>query len=260
MISYNELCQKFSARFNYLNYLSVKCKINILLTKFGYAVENIILERPFVPLNILKTKNGVGTIYRVFHTNFQNEHKMKSRWNQEFYIDHDTWRMLFSICFKTVTNNNLIWFQLKLIYRILGTNSYLHKLGTRSSPNCVFCQQPESLLHIFYECPNSRELWIDIEKLLKERIRLELKFSCFTIIFGYINQDQNHIPINSLILVTKKYIFDSSRDGKRLILKSLKYRLNSLLRDEEYCAKLNEKETEFSHVWDRWAPVFRGVQ
>ena len=127
----------------------------------------------------------VKTIYRVFHTNFQNDRKMKSRLNQEFeiYIDHDPWRMLFSICFKTMTNNNLICFQLKLIYRILGTNSYLHKLGIRNSLNCCFCQQPESLLHIFYECPNSRELWNDIEKLLKERISLEIKFSCFTIIF-----------------------------------------------------------------------------
>ena len=52
VISYEELCQKFSARSNYLNYPSVKCKINILLTKFGYAVENIILERPFVPVNL----------------------------------------------------------------------------------------------------------------------------------------------------------------------------------------------------------------
>ena len=85
------------------------------------------------------------------------------------------------------------------------------------------------------------------EKLLKERISLEIKVSCFTIIFGYINKDQNHSPINSLILVTKKYIFDTSRDGKRLILKSLKHRLISLLRDEEYCAKLNEKEV-FSHL------------
>ena len=121
---------------------------------------------------------------------------MKSIWNQEFEIciDHDIWRMLFSICFKTVTNNNLIWFQLKFIFRILGTNSYLHKLGIRNNPNCHFCQQPESLLHIFYECPNSSELWKDIEKLLKERINLEIKFYSSTIIFGYINKDQNHIP------------------------------------------------------------------
>ena len=52
-----------------MNYLTVKFKINILLTKFGYAVENSILERPFIPVSlkhILKSKRGVGTIYNVF--------------------------------------------------------------------------------------------------------------------------------------------------------------------------------------------------
>ena len=111
----------------------------------------------------------------------------------------------------------------------------------------------------FYECPNSRELWNNIEKLLKERVSLKTKFSCFTIIFGYVNKDQNHIPINSLILVTKKYILDTSKDGKRLILEPIKHRLTSLLRDEEYCAKLNEKNRVFFHVWDRWASVFRSL-
>ena len=73
VISYEELCQKFSTQFSYRNYLAVKCKINILLTKFGHAFENIILERPFVAFNlkyILKRKKGVGTIYRIFQTNF----------------------------------------------------------------------------------------------------------------------------------------------------------------------------------------------
>ena len=155
----------------------LQAETSICLTKishFGpqYLSEMIRTFNPFwqdvfegwigmsVNVRIYNNIEGVGTIYRIFHTNFQNDHKMKSRWNQEFEIciDHDTWRMLFSICFKTVTNNNLIWFQLKLIYRILGTNSYLHELGIRNSPNCRFCQQPESLLHIFYECPNSSEL------------------------------------------------------------------------------------------------------
>ena len=48
-----------------------------------------------------------------------------------------------------------------------------------------------------YECPNSMELWDNLEKLLKERLSLEIKFSCFTIILGYANKDLDHIPINS---------------------------------------------------------------
>ena len=80
--------------------------------------------------------------------------------------------------------------------------------------------------------------------------------SCFNVVFGYIIKDQNHIPIKSLILITKKYIFDASRDGKRLILRSLQHRLNRLFRDEEHWAHLYGKESTFSLVWDRWASVF----
>ena len=258
---YDELCQMFSCHFNYLNYLTLKFKINIFLIKYGFTFENITLERPFVSFNLrstLKDKKGVRSIYSVFLVNLQNNHSMKLRWNEEFQtqIDNNTWKTLFSICFKTVANNNLIWFQLKLIYRILGTNNYLFKLGIKNNPNCLFCHQPESLLHIFYHCPNSIQLWEDIEKLLEERIRLSIKFSCFNVVFGYINKDQNHIPINSLILITKKYIFDASRDGKRLILRSLQHRLNRLFRDEEHRAHLYGKELIFSRVWDRWASVF----
>ena len=79
------------------------------------------------------------------------------------------------------------------------------------------------------------------------------------VIFQNVNKDQNHIPINSLLFIAKKYIFEKSRDGKRLNLKPQKHRLNNLLRDKEYSAKLNEKETEFSHVCDHWEYVFRSV-
>ena len=83
------------------------------LLKYGFTFENIILERPFVPFNlryILKDKKGVRSIYSIFLVNPQNNHSMKLRWNEEFetQIDNNTWKTLFSICFKTVTNNHLI--------------------------------------------------------------------------------------------------------------------------------------------------------
>ena len=152
--TYDEICQKFSCHFNYLNYLTVKFKINIFLTKYNFTVENIILERPFIPSNlkfILKDKKGTRSIYSVLMANLQNDHGMKLKWNEEFQtlIDANTWRTLFSICFKTVANNYLIWFQSKVLYRILGTNNYLFKIGIRNNPNCLFCLKAESLLHIF---------------------------------------------------------------------------------------------------------------
>ena len=112
MINYDGLCQKFSAHFNFLNYLTVKCKINVLLTKFGLYWRGHLFV--LILSIFLKAKKEQFTKF-LYH--FQNDHKMKSRWNEdlEIYIDPDTWRILFSVCFRIVTNNNLIWFQLKLI-------------------------------------------------------------------------------------------------------------------------------------------------
>ena len=47
MISYDELCFLLA-----LTYQLSYSKINILLTKFWYAVEKIILERPFIPVSL----------------------------------------------------------------------------------------------------------------------------------------------------------------------------------------------------------------
>ena len=83
------------------------------------------------------------------------------------------------------------------------------------------------------------ELWNNIEKLLKVRVSLEIKFSRFSIILDVLIK--HHISINNLFLRTNKFLFDISRDGRRLSLKPLKQRLNSLFRDKEYHAKLNVK-------------------
>ena len=40
------------------------------------------------------------------------------------------------------------------------------------------------LLHIFYQCPNSIQLWKDIEKLLEERIRLSIKCLALMLCLG----------------------------------------------------------------------------
>ena len=47
----------------------------------------------------------------------------------DIIIDNATWRRIFYLCFNTILENRLIWFQYKLLYRILGTNKLLHQIG-----------------------------------------------------------------------------------------------------------------------------------
>ena len=55
---------------------------------------------------------------------------MKQKWSRDLnkHINEKECDLIFTICFEIVHNNNLKWFQLKILYRILGTNEYLHKI------------------------------------------------------------------------------------------------------------------------------------
>ena len=43
---------------------------------------------------------------------------MKLKWYNDLQIhfDDEIWNTIFKICFTSVTNNDLIWFQVKVIY------------------------------------------------------------------------------------------------------------------------------------------------
>ena len=64
---------------------------------------------------------------------------------------------------------------------------------------------------MFVACLMVKELWNTIEKYIKNRIGFSISFSAFNIIFGHTLTDHNQIPINTMLLVTKKCIFDAAK-------------------------------------------------
>ena len=74
--------------------------------------------------------------------------------------------------FKTVKDNDLIWLQLRVLYKILGTNDLLLKMNKRGSGKCNFCdEQPETIVHLFVKCKIVKQFWF----ILKARIELVLQ-------------------------------------------------------------------------------------
>ena len=118
-----------------------------------------------------KNKKGASGFNAILSKNDENAHKMKSHWEIELDTnkDSDTWRLIFNICHKTVNNNYLIWFQMKLLYRILNTKSYLFKLNISDNELCNHCNRKESILHVFVECNRVKDFWREIENLLQQK-------------------------------------------------------------------------------------------
>ena len=199
---------------DFLSYLRVKQSVQKFLKECKID-DTETLARPFIPhhINVIfKSKKGARDFYESLQADQKNNHIMKQSWNKDLntFINEGQWNLIFRVRFKTLQNNSLIWFQLKILYRILGTNQYLHKIGLSDSPLCSRCNTTsESILHLLSQCNESRIFWISLENLIYKKIKFRIKFNDSNIIHGYLSIDQNNIPLNTLIITAKKYIFDA---------------------------------------------------
>ena len=113
-------------------------------------------ELPFVPFQlkyIWANKKRCKCYYKIINQLNENIHIMKYKWQRELQVsfDEQLWKNIFSICYKSVNNNSLTLFQLKILYRIPGTKSYLHKMAFNEN------------VHMFVECDNGKNFWNGIE-------------------------------------------------------------------------------------------------
>ena len=107
-------------------------------------------------------------------------------------------------------------FQLKLLYRILATNTMLNIWGIKSLKLCRFCcEDTESTDHLFWYCPQVACFWSQVQEWLKMH-NIDLKLTLEIILLGDLERPCQSIT-NILILLEKVFIFNSqSVDSIRL--------------------------------------------
>ena len=184
---------------------------------------------------------------------------MKQRWNKDLntFINDEQWSLIFKISFKTVYDNSLLWFQLKILYRILGTNKYLYKIGLSESPVCRRCNElPESIVHLFAQCKDARTFWNLLENLIFDKTNFRINFNDFNIIHGYLFADQNNVPLNTIIITAKKLIFECVKSKGPLHILAFKHKLAETYKEQLLVSKINAKESNFNRIWHKWLPVF----
>ena len=174
----------------------------------------------------------------------------KTAWNNELNIniDEDTWQKAFKICFKLIQDNGLIWFQYRILHRILGTQKLLSKIGKTSTPKCLLCKShPESIIHLFSLCPCTINFWDRVKVWIESRTGITLNLGPLEHILGY-QQTDNFLSINVIILAVKTYIFSNSRMSRNLNIMELKQKIQIIYDEQKLLAKMDLKEV-FLKKW-----------
>ena len=142
-------------------------------------------------------------------------------WTKWEYLNINTeanfWTAIYKICFKSIQDNKFIWFQYRIINNILDTNYYLNKVKIQNYNKCQLCNDsPETISHLFSQCNKVLELWNNVKQWVTNRTSIYLELNDTTKILGYTTYDENFWAINFILIVTRFYIYWSSK--KKLYL------------------------------------------
>lgn len=100
--------------------------------------------------------------------------------------------------------------QFKILHRYLPTNSLLFKMKKIESQKCTFCNiYNESILHIFYDCFEVKNLWLTIMTRLEKIDGNVRKLTRKDIILGYSLEhiSPSNLLINNVVLQVKSYLW-----------------------------------------------------
>jgi len=111
--------------------------------------------------------------------------------------------------YKTITEPYFQSFQYKIINRILNCNEKLHKWGFKTSNQCSYCNEIDTLEHHLFYCRESQNMWIHLKDWVKSNLDVSVNFTVCEILLGIpiVNKSDSLTQIlNYLILIAKWYI------------------------------------------------------
>ena len=254
IISQTKLEDKYThLKMNFLEYLRIKSCVESYVKK--YKKDGLFyFQQPCLPTHLLpifSRNSGSKHYYNILNKPVINMN-CKIAWNTELNlnIDEITWQQIFRICSKLPQHHNLIWFQYRILHRILGTRTLLAKIDKATSPDCFLCKSaPETIFHIFSQCPDVLDFWKNVRVWVKNKTGLSLDLGRLEYILGYLNTDTNSLPINILLVATKYYIYSNSRLSKTLYIPELLEKIKSIYDEQKLVATLEFKQETFNKTW-----------
>ena len=75
-------------------------------------------------------------------------------------------------------------------------------------------------------------------------------------LFGYLEQNRNSIPLNFIILISKKYIFWCAKKKFQVNIYFLQKEVEMAFDEQKMMSRINSVETAFLNKWHLWLNLF----
>ena len=152
------------------------------------------------------------------------------------------WKQIYLLQRLVTLDNCSHFFQCTILKNVLYLNKKLFVFRKLTSPLCPFCKiSDETVLHLFYECNITLNLWNELNLFFKNEFIL-FDLTPQAAFLGFLNVDSKLLLIqNHLFLIFKIYIYNSRR-SESLKIKSLIREITKVKNIEEKISLNNEKK------------------
>ena len=258
--SYREFNNIYNIRTNFLEYNGLIAAIRRFVHEKNIQHVPPKHHGPVMP-NVLKLickdKKGCRGIYeQILKTGLSPKSLLK--WKNELGIPPDSGIFskgsIFEHVFRTTKDPKLMWFQYRINHRILGTNYLLKKMNIVVDDSCTFCRNaPETLLHLFYQCPISKEFLTQLFSYIQNKCNIELnERGVKDVIFGSHKLDKIQ---NLLLLQAKHFIYFNKINCQIPLIEVFKKRIKLFYRIEKFNATKCFQLSKFERTWDMYTAL-----
>ena len=144
------------------------------------------------------------------------------------------------------------WFQMKICYRVLVTNSILKNMGITESNLCNFCGlERDTILHYMWDCYHIQLFWKDFKKGFAEKCMNSARITitpCL-IIFGKDEQISTDEGFDQILLQTKFYIHKCRINKMVPNIITWKEAIKDFYVIDRYTNKLQMSMYKFNRKW-----------
>ena len=263
VLSLNEMKQVYHSNINFLNYYAISGLVKKFISK-NKKGDKLDILKPYIPFHVKTIVNLKKHTRNQFKGNKCNDllGQNEIKWNRDLNLEQDQlfWKCIYKGCFWSIQDNVYIWFQYRILRKILGTNNLLFKIKVSQSSQCRLCsEQTETISHLFSQCSKSIDLWENIKVWIKSKIGYILTLNSKLMILGENNFDEHFWPLNFVLIVTRYYIFACAQKSQMPNIYVLQKKLKSIYQEQEILSQLNNYENKFAQNWVIWRSIFDNI-
>jgi exonuclease III len=198
---------------------------------------------------LVKSPKGAKTIYNILIGKPEIPNACK-KWINKLNTEI-VWKKVF-LQTKKIREVKLKWFQMKINYRVLVTNSILRDMGVRATNLCNFCNtERDTIIHYLWQCRYAQSFWVEFERFVKDKCYNSAKLSLnpTLVLFGNDNKTNTDEGFDHILLIAKFFIYKCKISNIRPALQSFKYDLAQAYKIDKYVQNTHMNYEYFVKKW-----------